>query len=176
MNDNQYASFGLPGDAASPPSQANPPRPRGWFSRNLWWLLPTALLAVVVPCGCCGGIFVWLIGSLKSSDPYQMALKRVRTDPQVVKQLGEPIAEASWMPMGNFSYNINNGVASGMATFDFSVSGPKDTAHVHADLVCRKGKWSFRVLEVTPASSGKVLPLPVDEKPEKAEKEAALGT
>jgi hypothetical protein len=68
----------------------------------LWWLLPTSILAVVVSIGCCAGIFFWLIGSLKSSEPYQMALKRVCTDGQVIEMLGKPIEETGWMPTGSF--------------------------------------------------------------------------
>jgi len=69
MMDSEYATFGLPG---GPPSLPDQPRPRGWFRRNLWWILPTAILVVVLPIGCCAGVFAWLIGSLKSSEPYQM--------------------------------------------------------------------------------------------------------
>ncbi len=89
--ENEYANFGLPSDPANQPIQPHQTATvqRGWFSRNLWWMLPAALMVVVLPCGCCGGIFVWLIGSLKSSEPYQMALERVRTNPQVIEQLGK---------------------------------------------------------------------------------------
>ncbi len=167
--DNQYAAFGLPSDPASQPNQPHPP---SWFRRNLWWVLPTAIMVVVLPIGCCAGIFTWLIGSLKSSEPYQAALERVRTNPQVIEQLGEPIKESSWMPTGNFSYKINNSVASGEATFDFSVAGPKGTAHVHAEARCRDGKWRFLQLQVTLASTGKVMSLPVDGKPRKTEEKA----
>jgi len=167
--ENEYANFGLPGDPANRPNQANPPRPRGWFSRNFWWLLPAGFLAVALPCGCCGGIAIWLIGSLKSSEPYQMALARVRSNPGVIAQLGEPIEETSWMPTGNFSYVTNNGVVSGDADFSFSATGPKGTARVHAIARCRDGKWGFRLLEVTPATTGRTISLPADEKPEKTE-------
>jgi hypothetical protein len=172
--ENEYAKFGLPDDAANQPVQPNQPsqpHARGWFSRNLWWLLPAVFLALVSPCCCCGGIFWWVVGSLKSSEPYRMALERVRTDRDVIGQLGEPVAEAGWMPTGNFSYHTDNGVTSGRANFDFSVSGPKGTARVHAEAVCRNGKWVFRILEVTPASGGRTISLTVDEKPGKAEEE-----
>ncbi len=130
--ENEYANLGLPSDLANQPIQPHQTATvqRGWFSRNLWWMLPAALL--VLPCGCFGGIFWWVIGSLKSSEPYQMALERVRTNPQVIEQLGKPVEESSWMPTGNFSYHINNGLASGEATFNFNVMGPKGTANVHA--------------------------------------------
>ena len=73
--ENEYANFGLPSDPANQPVQPGPVAAiqRGWFSRSLCWLLPSAFLALVLPCGCCGGIFWWVIGSLKSSEPYQMA-------------------------------------------------------------------------------------------------------
>ncbi|MGO9906274.1 MAG: cytochrome c oxidase assembly factor Coa1 family protein, partial [Solirubrobacteraceae bacterium] len=132
-------------------------------------LLPTTFLVVALPCGCCGGIFWWVIGALKSSEPYQMALHRVQTAPEVIEQIGEPIEEASWMPSGNFNYSNNNGSASGEANFDFSVRGPKGTAHVHAEALCRDGKWRFSVLEATPASTGKAILLRADEKAEREE-------
>ncbi len=171
--ENEYAKFGLPDDPANQPIQPGQAAAvqRGWFVRNLWWLLPSAVLALVLPCGCCGGFFWWLIGSIKSSEPYQMALHRVQAAPQVIEELGEPIEVAGWMPTGNFSYHTNNGVTSGEANFDFSVRGPKGTAHVHAEARCRDGKWGFRVLAVTPASTGKAISLPVDEKLGKAEEE-----
>jgi hypothetical protein len=75
------------------------------------------------------------------------------------------------MLTGNSSSRTDNGVRSGRASFGFSVSGPKGTARVHAEAVCRNGKWTFRVLEVTPASSGRTISLPVDEKPGKAEED-----
>lgn len=151
--ENEYATFG------SLPEPTPQPRPRGWLSRNLWWLLPTSVLVVVLPIGCCAGIFFWLVGSLKSSEPYQMALKRVCADRQVIEALGEPVEETGWMPTGNFSYHINNGVASGEASFSFTVSGPKDTAVVQVEMLCRDGKWEFRSLQVTSTSSGKAMTL-----------------
>jgi hypothetical protein len=150
--DSEYTRFGLPAETSSQPC------PRGWFSRNIWWLLPVSFLAIAMPVGCCAGIFLWVIGSLKSSEPYQMALNRVRADRQVITILGQPIKEASWMPTGNFSYHINNGVALGTATFSFAISGPKDSAVVHAEAMCRNGKWEFRLLEVT-TSGGRVISL-----------------
>src|SRR5208337_274433 len=166
--ENEYATFGLPSDPASQQHEPVQPRPRGCLVGNLWWMLPAALLVLVLPCGCCGGIFWWLISTLKSSEPYQMALERVRTNPQVIEQLGKPIEESSWMPIGNFSYHIINGMASGQATFTFNVAGPKGTANVHAQAVCRGGRWRFLQVRVTPASTGKLISLPVDNEAEKA--------
>ena len=151
--ENEYSNFGL--TTESPPQ----PRPRSWLSRNLWWLLPTSILVVVLPVGCCVGIFFWVIGTVKSSEPYQMALKRVCADRQVIEMVGKPAEDTSWMPTGNFSYHVVNGVASGNATFSFPVSGPKDTALVHAEAICQNGKWEFRLLRVTSSKTGKEISL-----------------
>ncbi len=175
--ENEYARFGLPDDPTNrpPPGQPTPSRQRGWLARNWGWLLPVGLLAVAMPCGCCGGILWWAIGILKSSEPYQTALQRVRSDHRVIEQLGEPIEERSWMPVGSFSYNNNSGLGSGRARFDFMVGGPKGTAHVHVYSVCRDGKWLFRVLDVTPAASGKTIVLSTEKKSGKSEEEDEPG-
>lgn len=91
--ENKYEKFGLPDDPASQPIQPSPVAAgvqRGWFFHNLWWMLPAAFLVVLLPCGCCGGILFWVIGSLKSSEPYQMALHCVQAAPPVIEQLGNP--------------------------------------------------------------------------------------
>ena len=170
--ENEYAKFGLPDDPANQPILLSrlPPCSTagssaicgGCCQPPCWsWSCPAAAAG-----GSSGGS-----SALKSSEPYQMALERVRTNRDVIELLGEPVEEAGWMPTGNFSYHTNNGVASGRASFNFSVSGPKGTAHVHAEAICRNGKWSFRVLRVTPASGGRTISLPTDEKPAKAEEE-----
>jgi hypothetical protein len=48
------------------------------------------------------------------------------------------------------------------------MAGSEGAASVHADAVCRNGKWYFHILEVIPSGPGKAISLPADEKPEKA--------
>jgi hypothetical protein len=128
---------------------------RGWWSRNWRWLVPTALLGSVVLCGgCCLGIFLLAFGVLKSSEPYQMALERVKNDPQVIEQLGEPIEESGWFPTGEV--NIQNG--SGRAGLYFNVAGPEGKGQVHAEAQRIDGRWSLTLLEITP-EGGQRIPL-----------------
>lgn len=165
--ENEYANFGLPKDSAD--EQYVPVTvQRGWFRRNLWWIVPGAVIVVVAPIACCGGIFWWVLG-LKSSQPYQLALEQVRHNPQLIAQLGEPIAESSWMPIGDFSIKSSNGSSTGKADFIFFVAGPKGTAHVHAVATSRDGKWQIQRLEATPITLGKAISLPVSEKPKPVE-------
>ena len=121
-----------------------PPR-RGWLSRNWLWFIPLTLLLAVLLCGgCCGGILVTVFGAMKTSAPYQMALKQVQNDPQVIEKLGQPIKDG-WIPSGEV--NISNG--SGDARLDFNVTGPKGTAHVHTEARRSNGVWTTTVLDVT---------------------------
>jgi hypothetical protein len=175
MAENEYANFGLPGVPAAQAVEPPPPRQRGWFRRNLWWLIPGAVVILVLPCGCCGGIILWGVRALKSSEPYQMALDRVRKDPRMIAELGEPMQETGWMPMGNINYNAGVGGTAGNATFDFNLSGPKGTAHVHFEAIYGNGKWSFRVLDATPSSTGQKISLLAEEKPAKAGKKGGAG-
>jgi hypothetical protein len=49
--ENEYATFGLPSDPANQPIQPHQVAAvkRGWFFRNLRWLLPAALLQLTPP-------------------------------------------------------------------------------------------------------------------------------
>jgi hypothetical protein len=127
---------------------------RGWWSRNWRWFVPTTLLALGLLCGgCCLGIVGALFGVLKFTEPYQMVLKRVQNDPQVIRHLGEPIAEAGWFPSGE--RNVRNG--GGDARLDFNVAGPKGKAHVHAEARRIAGRWVLTRLEVTPEDAERIV-------------------
>jgi hypothetical protein len=123
-----------------------PEGPQGsWWSRNWLWFVPAmGVLLCVCPVGCCGGFFVTIINGLKSTEPYQTALTRVKQDPVVIERLGEPI-EAAWMVNGKSEFKND----TGSATYDFQVSGPKGTADVHTEAVRSGGVWETTVLRVT---------------------------
>ena len=132
-----------------------PPR-RGWFRRNWRWFVPTAVLVPILICaGVCAGFFGVVVAALKSSEPYQTALKRVQADPQVIERLGQPIRDASWVPSG--SVNIRNG--GGNANLMFKVAGPKGSASVRTEARRIQGKWGTTTLEVTFAGE---KPIPLD--------------
>jgi hypothetical protein len=122
----------------------SPPQ-RGWWARNWLWAAPSGcLVLILLPLGCCLGILGGGLMVLKNSEPYQMALERVRTDPQVIQKLGEPVQEASWFPVGSVETN-NDG---GSAILNFDVAGPKGKAHVMSQSKRIGGKWGITSLEV----------------------------
>lgn len=149
----------------TPPPEASayaPPRAmseRSWFGRNWFWVVPLAVLVPFCACGIlCGGILFGTFATLKSSTPYRMAVDEVRQSDEVREMVGQPM-EMSYFPSGNIHVE---GSGAGEANFDFTVSGPDGTAHVHAEAVREAGEWRIERLEVTPAGNadGKVTLVP----------------
>ena len=122
----------------------NSPQQKGWFSRNWKWFIPVGCLSVVVMAVAvvAAGIY-FVFGAIKSSDVYQQALAKARSNPAVVRELGEPI-EAGWRISG--SINVSND--SGNADVRIPVSGPKKSGAVYATAIKKQGKWDFSALEV----------------------------
>jgi hypothetical protein len=122
---------------------------RSWWSRNWKWVVPVGCLAPVVVC--CGGgtlLFVFVSGALKSSEPYQEALERAKTNDGVKAQLGEPI-EAGFFVSG--SVEISG--PSGKADLSIPVSGPKGAGTVYVTATKSAGKWQYSTLEFAPKDS-----------------------
>ncbi len=129
------------------------PPPRSWWSRNWLWVVPVGLLGIVLGCGgCCLGIFGTALYAIKSSSPYQMALEEVRTSPEVIDRLGQPIEEAGLFPTGNV--NVENG--GGNALLEFDVAGPRGRAHVQARARRIGGQWGLTTVEVTFADGERI--------------------
>lgn len=136
--------------------QAVPPR-RSWFSRNWLWFVPLLFVLLFLLCaGLCVGVIGTAFVTLKHSEPYRVALERVQQDPQVIQRLGEPIREASWVPVGE----VHTEDGGGSANLSFRVAGPKGEADVRTEARRRGGQWETTVLEVT-FPDGKRLSLDV---------------
>ncbi len=132
-------------------------------------LLAAVLLAVLVCAGICGGIvwFLFLVPSVRHTEPYRAALEAVRQDPTVVERLGEPI-EDGWIAAGEVS--VDNG--RGEANLFFDVSGPDEPAAVQAQARRREGVWRLVTVEVVFADGERhsvVLEPEGDEIPEELE-------
>jgi Cytochrome oxidase complex assembly protein 1 len=126
------------------PPDMNPPRQKGWFGRNWKWFVPVVCLSVVVTIGAVVAAFIFLVfGAIKSSDVYQQALAKTRSNPAVVRELGEPI-ETGLSVSG--SINVRND--SGNAEIRIPVNGSKKSGAIHAVAVKNQGQWDFSALEV----------------------------
>jgi len=122
----------------------NEPRRPKEKSSKLWlWLgcLPVGVLLVC--CGGCGGVVMWGISQIKSSDPYVDSFTRAQNDPEVIAALGEPI-EAGWAVQGEISVTNDDGNAN----LDYDISGPKGTGTVHVTGEKNNGVWTYSIMSV----------------------------
>ncbi len=122
----------------------NPPEQRGWFGRNWKWFVPIGCLSVVLMAvAAVAAVIYFAFGAIKSSEVYQEALTKTRSNQAVIRELGEPI-EPGWLISGSFNVSGD----SGNADVKIPVSGPKKSGTVYATAIKRQGKWDFSALEV----------------------------
>lgn len=139
------------------PSQS--PAPRNWWQRNWKWFVPTGCLTLI-------GLFVAFIavivfvvfGAMKSSDAYQLAVTRAKSDPRVVAALGSPIKEGLFL-----SGNINGTGGSGQTDLTIPISGPKGKATLYAVGTKTAGEWHYTTLTVRVDGTGQAINLVADE-------------
>jgi hypothetical protein len=121
-------------------------RPASWWGRNWKWVVfgggAATLLAVG---GCVAGIFFRILGTIRSAEPYQRALRAVRASPAAVAALGEPIEERG-MPQG--SIDLSN------ASLRIGVSGLQGRGVVAVEAFRAGGVWSYTTLELRVEGSG----------------------
>src|SRR3954470_2898454 len=110
-----------------PAMQPQAPRP-GWWGRNWKWFLPTgcclgSLLGIVLAIAIFGVGIVGLISGvskiLKSSEAYQTAVARAKSNEKVIAALGTPMEEG--FPMGKVNTNNDEGDAD----LSIPLTGPK---------------------------------------------------
>jgi hypothetical protein len=95
--------------APPPPALA---LPKSWFSRNWKWLVPTVVLGLVLLVAVAvGALLTFVFGLLKSSEPYQHAVAVASSNPDVVRELGAPIAPG-WYVSGSINVSENSGDAN----------------------------------------------------------------
>lgn len=95
-------------------------------------LIPVVLVAVL------GGGVVYLF---QSSGIQDEVLERVRTHPEAVAALGEPI-EAGWLIQGSIHLSDDGGEAD----FSLPVSGPDGSGRAYVVAQRRAGEWQFEEL------------------------------
>lgn len=117
---------------------------RGWWQRNLKWVILIGALALLASCAALiGGIGYLLVSTQRSIEAYQVALARAQTHPDVIARLGEPI-EAGWLASG--SYEFKNG--EGKADLSIPLSGPRGEGTLAVFAHKQQGAWVYRRMEL----------------------------
>jgi hypothetical protein len=113
-----------------------------------------ALLVMVILAA--GG--VWLVmqqlgGSERGTEPYRVAMEKIRANTEIRDKLGVPITDA-WRA---------GGTIEDQRPLLFDIAGPKGKAKVELRARCMQGKWELNILEVKVDGSHKKLNLLQDE-------------
>lgn len=128
---------------ATPPTSGQP-QERGWWARNVFWVVPLGCLGFIGIIGAFVAAVLFLVyGALKSSDPYKQALAAANANSRVVGALGSPISDR-FFTTGSF----NTSGPTGQAEFALPVRGPQGNATIFVKASKSLGKWNFEALVV----------------------------
>jgi hypothetical protein len=133
-----------------------PAAPRAsWLQRHWRWAVPLlCLFCLTVFAGVVLLFVSALFGMMRSSDVYTTAMQRMRESPQVVEALGTPI-EPGWYLSGQ----INISGASGEASLQIPISGPKAEADLYVEAEKTSGRWTYSTLIVNVDGQDKQIDL-----------------
>jgi hypothetical protein len=125
-------------------------KPRGWWSRNWKWFVPTVFLCLILMCGgCLTGIAVLFISGLRHLEPYVVTMEKIQANPEAQEALGQPIRDDSWFPV--LSPDGNN------MDIRWDLSGPKGKGKAHVKARMTGNKWEIVLIEVILPNDKKIL-------------------
>ncbi|HYP27281.1 MAG TPA: cytochrome c oxidase assembly factor Coa1 family protein [Blastocatellia bacterium] len=128
---------------------------RGWFKRNWKWFVPVGCFGVVlIFVAFVAAIIFFVFGAIKSSDVYQQALAKAKSNAAIARELGEPI-EPGWFVSGSIKVSDD----SGSANLSIPVSGPRKSGTIHTLATKRQGRWEFATLEMEIEGEGRRINL-----------------
>lgn len=132
---------------------------KNWLERNWKWLLPVSLLTVAILfAGVIFAFVFFIMGVMKSSDAFAMAMNTARTNRELVAVLGSPIEEG-WYVGGN----VSTSGGSGKADLSIPISGPKGKATLYVRASKTAGQWRFDQLVAEIDGSGQRIKLVDDQ-------------
>jgi hypothetical protein len=131
-----------------------PQKPRGWWSRNWKWFVPTMLLLMVLMCsGCLVSVALFFVNGLRHMEPYMVTMDKIQTNQQVVEAFGEPITDCSWTPTLTAD---GNGI-----DMRWDIKGPKGKGKAYVKSRVTNQKFDIVVIEIMPPDGKKII-IPVE--------------
>lgn len=138
-----------------------PQHPRNWWQRNWIWFVPTGCVTILVLIAAFIAIvFFGVSSAMKSSDAYQLAVRKAKADPRVIAALGTPIEEGMFM---TGKTNVSGG--SGEADISIPLSGPKAKGTLYAVATKSAGTWTFSKLALKVEGTGENIDIDPDTSP-----------
>ena len=124
-------------------------------TKGLLWGCGGCATLVVLLLAVVAGFFFFVLGAIRSTEPYQASLRAAENSPELKAAIGEPITSRWWLS-GNV--NWSNGV--GTADVRVPVKGPKGSASIHTIGSKQPATpWTFEKMEATVEGSGAVIDL-----------------
>lgn len=128
---------------------------QSFWSRSWRWLVPLGCFGLLFTClGFSAFVYGAASAVMRGSDVYEDSLRIARSDPAVVKALGEPIEEGFWIT-GSIAQEND----SGSAELDIPLEGPSGSGTLVVRADKRGGAWSYNQLQVRVDETDVTIPL-----------------
>lgn len=115
-----------------------------WWGRNWKWFVPVGCLGTLVFfAGFIVLIMYFVVGMMKSSDAYDVAVAKARAHSLVQESIGSPIEEGVFI-----TGRINASGPSGQASLSIPISGPNGEGTILVEAEKSAGQWAFSTLVV----------------------------
>ena len=117
---------------------------KSWWDRNWFWAIPSGCLGCFgLVVGSCALMIGGILGTIRSSTPFQESLERARSDPRVIEALGTPI-RSSWTVSGRFSLEQEDSFVD----ITIPLSGPKGEAELHVVARKHSDEWQYEKMSL----------------------------
>ena len=131
------------------------PKEKNWWDRNWKWFVPVAGLGALILFIGFGALIAYFVFSLaKSSEVYQAAVAKAKTNAAVTEALGSPLEEGFFV-----TGNINVSGSSGEADLAIPISGPKGKGTLFVAAARSEGRWTVSTLVATISATGERINL-----------------
>lgn len=115
-----------------------------WIVRQLWWLIPSAILLFLsLIVGFIFAIYSLASSMIKGSEPYQYSLELARESNEVAEYLGDSFEVGYWM-----SGSISTNGARGEADMAIPLKGEKGDGTLYVLAEKRAEQWYYDTLTV----------------------------
>jgi hypothetical protein len=101
-----------------------------------------------------GGVIYFVQSALRSSYPYQLAVKRATESPVVTAKLGTAL-HIGWFVSGSLGFNGSEGSAS----LGIPISGPNGKGSIEVVGKKHANHWNFETLELDVSGQDEPIPL-----------------